>query len=386
MDRRQFIRVAGGGLIASAAALPVAGCSSDYPAVAIAPWQGPADSADVRRWILGYAILAPHSHNLQSWRVDLRRPGEIILYCDLNRLLPETDPFSRQIMMSHGTFLELLDMAARRKGLRADIELFPEGEFGPDRLDERPVAGIRLTPDAAIRPDPLFDQVLRRRTNREAYEAREPAPGALQAIADSVAGHRIRIGFAGAAQPQALQRQRAIASEAWRIELMTPRTILESYRVLRVGPGEIARHRDGLSINAPMARALVALGLFDRSKAPGPEDIATTSQIKDFDEKIVATPAFFWLVTEGNDRRTQVNAGRAYARAQLAGTAHGLSMQPLSQALQEYPEQARPYADIHALLGAARPRETVQMWARLGYAPPIGPAPRRGVDAQIIAA
>jgi hypothetical protein len=388
MDRRQFIRVAGGGLIASAATVPLAGCSlsSDYPAEAIAPWQGPGETGDVRRWVLGYAILAPHSHNLQSWRVDLRRPGEIMLYCDLNRLLPETDPLSRQIMISHGTFLELLDLAARRKGLRADIALFPEGEFGPERLDERPVARIRLTPDAAVRPDPLFDQILRRRTNREAYEAREPAPGAVQAISGSVAGHRIRIGFAGAAQPRALRQQRAIASEAWRIELVTPRTILESYRVLRVGPGEIARHRDGLSTNAPMARALVALGLFDRTKAPGPQDMATTSQIKDFNEKIAATPAFFWLVTEGNDRATQVNAGRAYARAQLAGTAHGLAMQPLSQALQEYPEQARPYAEIHALLGAVRPRDTVQMWARFGYAPPIQPAPRRGVDAHIIVA
>lgn len=388
MDRRQFIRVAGGGLIASAATLPVAGCSlsSDYPAEAIAPWQGPADASDVRRWILGYAILAPHSHNLQSWRVDLRSPGEIMLYCDLSRLLPETDPFSRQIMMSHGTFLELLDLAARRKGLRADIELFPQGEFGPQRLDERPVARIRLTPDGGIRPDPLSEQILARRTNREAYELREPAPAALQAIAASVAAHRIRVGFVGAAQPQALQRQRAIASEAWRIELVTPRTILESYRVLRIGPREIAQHRDGLSINAPMARALVALGLFDRSKAPGPDDMATTSQIKDFNEKIAATPAFFWLVTEGNDRRTQINAGRAYARVQLAATAHGLSMQPVSQALQEYPEQARCYADIHGLLQAVPPLQTVQMWARLGYAPPVGPAPRRGVDAHIIAA
>jgi len=30
------------------------------------------------------------------------------------------------------------------------------------------------------------------------------------------------------------------------------------------------------------------------------------------------TPAFFWMVTEGNDRKTQMNAGRAYVRAQLA--------------------------------------------------------------------
>ena len=91
-------------------------------------------------------------------------------------------------------------------------------------------------------------------------------------------------------------------------------------------------------------------------------------------------------MTEGNDRKTQINAGRAWVRAQLAATAQGLSMQPLSQALQEYPEMAKPYARIHALLDAPPPRATVQMWARLGYAPAIGPAPRRGLDAHLVKA
>jgi hypothetical protein len=386
MNRRNFIRLAGGGVVLGASA-GLAGCSSALPPEATAAWSGPAaNTADARRWILSYAILAPHSHNLQSWLVDLRQPDEITLYCDLTRLLPETDPMSRQIMMSQGTFLELLDLAARQKGLRTQIDLFPQGAFGPVTLDKRPVARIRLSPDAAVKPDPLFAQILKRHTNREAYEARQPAPDAVQAIAASMAPFSVRTGFADSSQPDALQKHRAIAMEAWRIELVTPRTILESFKVLRVGPREIAEHRDGLSINTPMVRVLAALGLFDRSKAPGPDDAATTGQIKDFNAKMATTPAFFWMVTEGNDRTTQVNAGRAYARAQLAATAHGLSMQPLSQALQEYPEQARPYADIHALLEAPQPRYTVQMWARLGYAPAVGPAPRRGVEAHIIKA
>jgi hypothetical protein len=386
LNRRLFLRVAGAGSIASAATLPLAGCalSTDYPAEAVQAWKGPVNEIDERRWILSYAILAPHSHNLQSWLVDLRQPGEITLYCDLTRLLPETDPLSRQIMMSHGTFIEMLDLAARQRGLRTDVELFPQGEFGPVQLDKRPVARIRLVADAGVKPDPLFLQILLRHTNREAYESREPAPAALQAIRDSVAGRAIRVGFAGAADPEALRQHRAIASEAWRIELETPRTIMESYKVLRVGPREIAQHRDGLSINTPMVRALTALGLFDRSKAPDPGDAAIAGQVKDFNAKIVATPAFFWLVTEGNDRKTQVSAGRAYARAQLAATAQGLAMHPLSQALQEYPEQAKPYAGIHALVEAPQPRFTVQMWTRLGYAPAVQPAPRRGVDAHIM--
>lgn len=395
MQRRQFIRVAGGGAIFAAAAGSLGGCSTDFPPEAVASWAGPAaDEADVRRWVLSHAILAPHSHNLQSWLVDLDTPAEVTLYLDRSpgRLLPETDPWHRQMMLSQGTFLELLDLAARQRGLRADITLFPQGEFAPQSVDGRPTAHIRLTPDTTVQPDALFAQIFMRHTNREAYEPRAPEALALQAISASVtslsavagADSGLRVGYVGADQEQVLQQHRAIASEAFRIETVTPRTMLESLRVLRVGPGEIARHRDGISLMSPTVRALVAVGLFDRGRAPQADEAAVTGQIKDFNAKIAATPAFFWLVTQGNGRKTQVNAGRAYVRAQLAATAQGLSMQPLSQALQEYPEQAKPYADIHQLLQAPAPRYTVQMWTRLGYAPPVGPSPRRGLAAHVL--
>jgi hypothetical protein len=45
--------------------------------------------------------------------------------------------------------------------------------------------------------------------------------------------------------------------------------------------------------------------------------------------------------------------------------------------LQEYPEQQGPYTDIHRLCGAAATGQTLQMWARVGYAPAVPPAPRR---------
>ena len=355
------------------------------PAAAIEPWKGPAQEADIRRWILGYAILAPHSHNLQSWLVDLGTPEQIVLRCDLDRLLPETDPFSRQIMMSHGTFLELLDIAARERGLRAEITLFPEGAFGPEKLDQRPVARIRLAPDAAATKDPLFAQILARHTNRSHYDLERPVPAAAwRAMSEAVKPNPLRFGFVSTDLPDALKHLRAIAAEAWRIELTTPRTIMESYKVLRVGAAEIEQHRDGLYVLDPMVVLLNRVGLFDRSKAPAPDDYATTSQIKEFDQKLDSTPGFLWMVSEGNDRATQINAGRAYARVQLAATAHGLAMQPLQQALQEYSEQAKPYAEVRALLDAQSPARTVQMWARVGYAPPVDPAPRRGVAAQLV--
>jgi hypothetical protein len=386
MQRRNFVRLIGDGAI-YAATVPLAACSSGMPDDAVAAWRGPVDEPDLRRWALSYAILAPHSHNLQSWQIELPPGGDIVLRCDPARLLPETDPYARQIMMSHGTFLELLAMAARERGHRAEIVLFPEGPFAPERVDARPVARIRLVPDAQAARDPLFAQVLRRRTNRNVYDADRPVPAtAWHAMAEAVRPYPLHFGRIGPDEPAALQRQRDVAREAWRTELVTPRTMMESIRVLRVGSAEISTHRDGISITDPMVVLLDRVGLFDRSRAPAPDSMATRRQIDDFDRSIASTQNFLWMVSDGNDRVTQVNAGRAYARVQLAATAAGAVMQPLQQALQEYPEQAAAYAAIHDLLGARRPAQTVQMWARVGHAEPVGPAPRRGLPAQLVSA
>jgi hypothetical protein len=64
----------------------------------------------------------------------------------------------------------------------------------------------------------------------------------------------------------------------------------------------------------------------------------------------------------------------------------GVVMQPLQQALQEYPEQAAAHAQVRRLLQADAPGQTLQMWARVGFAPAAGPAPRRGVDAIVVRA
>ena len=53
-------------------------------------------------------------------------------------------------------------------------------------------------------------------------------------------------------------------------------------------------------------------------------------------------------------RATQVAAGRAWVRLQLAAGALGVALQPHSQALQEYPEMAALRAAMRAETGVAR--------------------------------
>ena len=56
------------------------------------------NALEPRMQALSYAILAPNPHNRQPWLVDLQVDGQVTLYVDQTRLLPHTDPFSRQIV------------------------------------------------------------------------------------------------------------------------------------------------------------------------------------------------------------------------------------------------------------------------------------------------
>jgi nitroreductase len=88
-----------------------------------------------------------------------------------------------------------------------------------------------------------------------------------------------------------------------------------------------------------------------------------------------------WLVTPAAGRTPQLEAGRAFLRLQLQAAALGLVTQPPSQVLQEYPEIADLYRDLHELIGDG---QRLQMLVRVGYAKPVVPAPRRGLEAHML--
>lgn len=385
MQRRTWLRLIGGGVIGSAVGTGLAGCSTELPPEAVAAWAGPgsAEGVDPRHWALAHALLAPSSHNRQPWLVDLREPNAITLHVDRERLLPETDPWFRQIVVSQGTFLELLVMALAERGLAARVQPFPQGEFGPRTLDDRPVARVHWQPGAAPPPrDPLFTQVLRRRTAKVAYDTARPVDAALaQALVDQVpAGTGLRSGHVLA--PDRVAALRTLCIESARIEVGTPRTALESARLTRVGPDEIRRHRDGISLNALMPRAALALGLFDRTQAPAPGSATFDQVMKRFVEHSQSAMGFVWLASDGGGRGAEVQAGRAFVRQQLTATALGLQMHPMSQALQEFDEMSPWLDQAHQLLlGQPAGRgAVVQMLCRIGHAAPVSPSPRRPLD------
>ena len=346
---------------------------------AIAPWAEAAAGAfaDWRMKALAYAVLAPNPHNRQPWLLELRGTDMIRVYCELDRRLPVTDPFDRQIMIGFGAFLELLRMAAAQDGVALAIETFPEGLPG-DRLDRRPIAALRPVGDSAM-ADPLFAHVLERHTNRQPYRTAAIPDEAVAMLRSALpAAPDFRLHMRG---PE-LAALRDITIAGFDREMRTPQAHLESVHLMRIGRAEIDANPDGIALDGPMIEFARLAGLVSAEALADPDNNAFRQGVDKLLASAQATPAFVSLCTTGNSREDQLDAGRDWIRLHLAATGLGLAMQPMSQALQEYPEMADLNQAIHTLLRPDGGR--IQMLGRIGYAPAQRPAPRWPVSSRLL--
>lgn len=376
LSRRQTLSLVGGGVIVAATA-STGFAITRQPRRALAPWSAAGGYADVRMNALSWAILAPNPHNRQPWRIDLSVPGQVTLLVDTDRLLPHTDPFSRQIVIGLGCFLELMRMAASHTGFDVRFDLFPEGSDAA-RLDGRPVA-VATFEERDVTPDPLFRYAPDRRTLKEPYDLQRPVdPAVLSRIANAARHTHV----AATEEPEMVQTFRALSREALIIEVETPHTFKESVDLFRIGHKEVDANPDGIDFSGPIFEAMALAGLFSREATLDTSSTAYQQGMAAVLENADTGMAHLWQVTDTNTREDQIAAGRDWLRLHLAATAEGVGMQPLSQCLQEYPEMSDLYQMAHEIM--APDGGTVQMFARLGYGKAVPASPRWPLEAKVI--
>lgn len=375
LTRRQTLSILGGGTILAAGGAS-AFAVTRTPTRAIAPWGMAGGYEDIRKNALSYAILAPNPHNRQPWIVDLSVPDQATLFVDRDRLLPHTDPFNRQIVIGLGCFLELARMAAAENGVAMAVDLFPEG-IDEAALDARPIAVCRF--DGAAQPDPLFAQVMNRRTLKEPFDTTRPvSQDTLNQILSVAQGSEV----AGRVDEASIDEWRALTHEALRIEIETPHTYKESVDLFRIGRKEVDANPDGIDFSGPMFEVMALTGLFTREIALDQTSTAYEQGLAAVYANTDTAMGHLWQVTQTNTRVDQISAGRDWIRINLAATALGLGIQPLSQALQEYPEMAGLYQTVHDRL--AQGGGTVQMLARIGYGMDVPVSPRWPLEAKMV--
>lgn len=384
LSRRKFLLTVGASSIAVTADANAFGIFSSDLSKARQPWTDAGDSfGDPRLDALAYAVLAPSPHNRQPWLVQLEGDHALSLYCDLERLLPETDPPNRQVVIGLGAFIELLRQAAAAQGWRLDLTPFPEGEPYP-HIDERPVARVTFIRDENVRRDPLFGAALDRRTARASFDRkREVSAEVLQLIGATLRPEQGA--FAWTHDAVALDALKAICRKGWRIETATARTHHESVALMRIGEREINATPDGISVFGPMISIFKEIGLLGRDQLNDPSSRAFKGALEMYEKGIDSAMAFGWLSTASNTRKDQLNSGAGWIRLHLAATQAGLAMQPLSQVLQEFPEMADQYREFHEYVGLTAPAR-VQGLFRFGYAKFPAPSPRWPMSTRIIEA
>lgn len=375
LTRRKTLAILGGGFVVAAAGFGYN--VTRLPEDAVQPWADAGAYDDPRMAALSYAILSPNPHNRQPWMVDLQTPDEVTLYVDTNRLLPHTDPFSRQIVIGLGCFLETLRIAASQDGYDVQFDLFPDGEMG-DALDNRRVAVARFAKGGT--PDPLFAYVMDRRSQKEPFDLSRPVPNDVLPRLEAACINGTSTSSTN--DETVVQTLRQLSREALIIEVETPHTFKESVDLFRIGHKEVNANPDGIDFSGPLFETMRVTGMFSRESTLDTSSTAYAQGMAAVLENTDTAMAHIWMVTDGNTRIDQINAGRDWVRLNLATTREGVAMQPLSQALQEYPEMSKLYADIHAMFAPAG--GTIQMFARLGYCAPVPRSPRWPLEAKLV--
>jgi hypothetical protein len=317
-----------------------------------------APLAEVFAFLLNYAVLAPSSHNTQPWR--FRLTNEFVeVYADRTRGLPVVDPDDRALLISCGAALFHLRVAMRYFGLSDAVELLPTS-------DNDLLARVRLNGDFSATQDTqaMFRAITKRRTNRQAFEAREVPDSLLvdlqtaaqreaasliivrgdyrrTAIVDLIAaGDRIQLGN------KSFRRELA----AW---------VRPNHSDAHDGiPGYGFGFSDVVALTGPFVIRTFDLGNFqaarDRELAEG-------------------SPVLAAITTSGDLPVHWIAAGQALARVLLLARANRIWASFLNQPIEV--ESLRPQVR-EALDTEGYP----QLILRMGYAPEVRPTPRRPVE------
>jgi len=308
------------------------------------------------RFLINYAVLAPSGHNTQPWLFKIEG-GTVDLYADRTRALPVVDPEDRELTISCGAALRMLEIAAARFKLAHDVALLPDPD-DPDLL-------ARLTVTGEMEPDTdtlrLFLAIQKRRTTRLRFEPKRLPDEVLDGLV--ARAQAFGAGLRVAEGDQLRDRLTRIVEEGDHRQFGNASFRRELAAWIH---GRRAKSRDGIAMQGPQFMSPVAswfLRTFDigDGRAAHDRDLASHS------------PILSVLYTPGDTVQDWLLAGRALADVTLWTTVAGGTTAYLNQPIEE--GELRP--DLGRLLSI---EGMPQMLIRLGYAPRVPPAARRPVE------
>ena len=304
------------------------------------------------KFLLGYAVLAPSSHNTQPWKFALRDGGVIDVFTDLNGWLRVADPDQRELNLSIGCAIENLLIAARHFGFD------PKVKYLPDANDSDYIASIELKKSGFDLSDDnsrQFKAITERHTNHKNFERRSIEPGVLQFLENNCSEPGISLYLTINAEFRQKFDDLIVRSDAVTYSNPEYREELAYW----IGKGVF-----GTSwLISQIGRLAMAYLNFGDMVMRGDE------------AALMSAPVIGIISTTINNRINQIRAGQVFERVYLSATSLGIGVRPMSQVCQV----AEHKQELAGLL-PAKGNTPLQPFL-LGFAEPAKEhTPRKSVD------
>jgi nitroreductase len=297
-----------------------------------------SSSAEKLTFLLNYAILAPSVYNSQPWLFNVS-DGKILVFADKARWLKVTDADRLEQYVSLGCALENLMIAAEHFGYNCSVSYVP----GPEDL----VATVSLQANSTSpQNDRLFYAITSRQTSRNPFETRAISKADLEGIESLCSDPDVEF---------YITDDPAIKRSFLNLTVMANSILYSNVNY----KSELGRWL-GLGVMGPTGLEAKIAQMKVVFLDMGPEQAKIDADL------INSTPYLGFISTANNDSLSSVKAGRVLERFWLGATARGISMQPMSQAL----ETAQTRENLSGLLPGQSSMRKVQQVFRLGYGQP----------------
>ena len=255
-------------------------------------------------FLVGYAILAPSSHNSQPWKI-LINDNYLTVSLEKHRLLSESDTNDREAFISLGCFVQTFSIAADHFDYAVSTLIRDDGTII-----------LTLQKGKCALPVSLFAAITKRVTNRNPYE-KELGVEEFQKILSVTLVGETRISTIS--DRVAKTKAAAIAVEAGveAMDMQGFRKELSQYVKWNFTSSPIGMPCFGMGLPTPISLIVPTLLRF--------VNMSRVESRKDLELLTEGTPMLCLLSTPHDTFREWIAVGRTYANIALEATSLGLS-------------------------------------------------------------
>lgn len=313
--------------------------------------------------ILEDAKWAQNAHNMQSWKLDVVSESKIVGSLDKGRVLPETDPISRQLILSLGALSEVARVSAMERGKELVIEWIGPDAWNKEITEDVPLFSWTLidTEKSETR-DYDFVDAISTATVKYAVDGMDFSKDEAEKLINRYSDDKVTFTFHY--DDSEVEKLKELSMEAFKVEMENEPTLMESFDNTHYGKKARKETPYGITLLSNFPKNKIGFIDFFTTLFPGSPKSYTKQSVKMFNKAVEPSTVLISMKTKGNSPKDQFNSGRNMQGFWLEILSRGGSLLPLSQGLQEYKEVESYYEQFHNLI--ADKDETIQMLWALG--------------------